>query len=356
MTHEERWQQPPRRAEGSWQRERGYGGEYEARGPSYSRQEQREDPYEPYEREGGRRESRREREEDWQGPSPRSSYGPRFEGFRAEDVRRSSEREQWGAEERYGPPPSYQRGYGGYEGPRGGEQRGSFASRGGSYGDLGGPEHWYSDDPPWRARRQGFGEERWGSRPSFGDEPRGALQRSQERPYGQQSYGSGSGGGYDQPHRGGYEGRRDWGASAGSDWGGSERFGSGYGSEQGSQQPRMQRESQRGKGPKNYRRSDERIREEVCERLKSHADLDASDIDVQVTKGEVTLTGETASRAEKRMAEDCVEDISGVQDVTNQIHVRGREQSSMEDKTSGSSSSASLSDPSREKARPTASR
>ena len=129
----------------------------------------------------------------------------------------------------------------------------------------------------------------------------------------------------------------------------------------------MQRETHRGKGPKNYRRSDERITEEINERLKAHADLDASDIEVQVSNGQVTLTGEAASRSEKRMAEDCVEDVSGVEDVTNQIRVRQRGSStagqSTEDKgmssssrTGSTASTGSLGDTSREKARPTASR
>src|SRR5262245_29949641 len=46
-----------------------------------------------------------------------------------------------------------------------------------------------------------------------------------------------------------------------------------------------------GRGPKNYKRSDERIEEDVCERLTENAELDASDITVQVQNAEVTLSG-----------------------------------------------------------------
>jgi hypothetical protein len=81
-----------------------------------------------------------------------------------------------------------------------------------------------------------------------------------------------------------------------------------------------------GRGPKGYRRSDERIREEVCERLTMHGDVDASDIEVQVQDGEVTLSGTVADRLMKRAAADCLEDISGVNDVHNQIKVSRGEQ------------------------------
>lgn len=81
-----------------------------------------------------------------------------------------------------------------------------------------------------------------------------------------------------------------------------------------------------GRGPKGYRRSDERIREEVCERLTMHGDVDASDIEVVVQEGEVTLSGTVHDRAMKRAAADCIEDISGVSDVHNQIRVSRGEQ------------------------------
>lgn len=76
-----------------------------------------------------------------------------------------------------------------------------------------------------------------------------------------------------------------------------------------------------GKGPKGYRRSDDRIREEVCECLTRHPGVDASEIDVQVKDGEVTLAGTVERREEKRMAEDAVERVAGVNDVHNQLRV-----------------------------------
>jgi hypothetical protein len=77
----------------------------------------------------------------------------------------------------------------------------------------------------------------------------------------------------------------------------------------------------RGKGPMGYARSDERIRETVCEALSDDDRVDASNIEVTVKNGEVILTGTVEDRQSKRMAEDCVENLSGVKDVQNQIRV-----------------------------------
>jgi osmotically-inducible protein OsmY len=79
-----------------------------------------------------------------------------------------------------------------------------------------------------------------------------------------------------------------------------------------------------GRGPKGYQRSDDRLREEVSDRLMADDQLDASDIEVQVQGGEVTLTGTVADRQAKRRAEDCAEQVMGVRDVMNQIRVQGR--------------------------------
>jgi osmotically-inducible protein OsmY len=77
----------------------------------------------------------------------------------------------------------------------------------------------------------------------------------------------------------------------------------------------------RGKGPKGYTRSDERIKEDVNDRLSDDNYVDASDIDVTVQNGEVTLSGTVRNRSEKRRAEDVVESISGVKNVENRIRI-----------------------------------
>lgn len=78
-----------------------------------------------------------------------------------------------------------------------------------------------------------------------------------------------------------------------------------------------------GRGPKGYRRSDERIREDISDRLMASEWIDASDIEVDVSRGEVTLSGTVHDRPAKRLAEDIVEDVMGVREVMNQLRVKG---------------------------------
>lgn len=78
-----------------------------------------------------------------------------------------------------------------------------------------------------------------------------------------------------------------------------------------------------GRGPKNYARSDERIREDVSEALYRDGDVDASEIEVEVKAGEVTLNGTVEDRQMKRQAEECIWEVTGVKDVTNLLRVGG---------------------------------
>ena len=82
------------------------------------------------------------------------------------------------------------------------------------------------------------------------------------------------------------------------------------------------RAGHRGRGPKSYRRADGRIQEDVNDRLTEDPYIDATDIEVSVTDGEVTLTGMVASREDKRRAEHLAEQVTGVGDVQNNIRVR----------------------------------
>jgi hypothetical protein len=77
-----------------------------------------------------------------------------------------------------------------------------------------------------------------------------------------------------------------------------------------------------GKGPKGYRRSDDRIKEDISEELYRHPWIDASDIEILVEGGTVTLTGTVEDRSTRRLIEDIVEDSSGVANVSNQLFVR----------------------------------
>jgi osmotically-inducible protein OsmY len=77
----------------------------------------------------------------------------------------------------------------------------------------------------------------------------------------------------------------------------------------------------RGKGPRGYSRSDERIKEDINDRLSDNPFIDATEIEVMVSGGEVTLTGSVTDRNDKRMAEDIAESVSGVKNVENRIRV-----------------------------------
>lgn len=63
------------------------------------------------------------------------------------------------------------------------------------------------------------------------------------------------------------------------------------------------------------------LKEEVGEALAFLEDVDASQVDVDVRDGIVTLTGEVATEREKQEAFDCASDVDGVSTVINQIRI-----------------------------------
>jgi len=143
--------------------------------------------------------------------------------------------------------------------------------------------------------------------------------------YGSGSYGSGDSGSYGSrsygtgSRSGSYgSGLRSGSYGSGSSYGSYGAGSSGSSSEYSDAQSR----SYAGRGPKGYTRSDDRIREDVCERLSENDDVDASDIEVQVADRKVTLSGSVENRRMKHIAEDIAEAVSGVDDVDNRITVR----------------------------------
>lgn len=104
--------------------------------------------------------------------------------------------------------------------------------------------------------------------------------------------------------------------------------------------------SHRGKGPKNYNRSDQRILEDVNDRLSDDPFVDATEIEVTVSNGEVTLVGMVEDRGSKRRAEDLADSVSGVKNVENRLragissHARNpeREVGNTGNRTTGSDS------------------
>ena len=113
----------------------------------------------------------------------------------------------------------------------------------------------------------------------------------------------------------GADGHRGWFDRA------SDEVASWFGDEQAEHRREM---DHRGRGPQNYSRSDERILEDACDNLTDDWAIDARNVQVTVKEGEVTLDGTVSSRAEKRRAEDCVDCISGVGHVQNNLRVEDR--------------------------------
>lgn len=80
-----------------------------------------------------------------------------------------------------------------------------------------------------------------------------------------------------------------------------------------------------GVGPKGYRRPDERVRDEVCERMALDGYVDVRDVEVDVQGGVVTLRGSVATRSDRRRLEDLAVDVWGVEDIHNDLRVRRAE-------------------------------
>jgi hypothetical protein len=79
-----------------------------------------------------------------------------------------------------------------------------------------------------------------------------------------------------------------------------------------------------GKGPRGWKRGDDRILEDVCERLAADGWVDATETSVAVLDGEVTIEGTVPTREMKRRAEDCLAATPGVRDVHNRLRVAPR--------------------------------
>lgn len=94
----------------------------------------------------------------------------------------------------------------------------------------------------------------------------------------------------------------------------------------------------RGKGPKGYQRSDERLKEMICERLREDPDIDPSEVTISVQGGRVTLEGTVDSRHSKNAIEDVAEQF-GVQDVQNNLRVQRASQAGETLRSTGKSGS-----------------
>jgi hypothetical protein len=75
-----------------------------------------------------------------------------------------------------------------------------------------------------------------------------------------------------------------------------------------------------GRTPQGYTRSDERIREDVCDQL-MYGHVDPSAVSVTVSEGEVTLEGRVEQRRDKYAVEEIAASVLGVREVNNRLRV-----------------------------------
>jgi osmotically-inducible protein OsmY len=225
-----------------------------------------------------------------------------------------------------------ERSYGGSQGSWGSGQAGGWQSSG-DYGSSGGYRG--SGEGRFASGGRDYESDRgddWTSRGSFSGGGEYADWQDRDRwqgrggYYGERYGASGSSRGYGS-ERGYREGDRDFWDKAGDE------VSSWFGDEDARRRREMDR--YRGRGPRNYARSDERIREDVNDRLTDDGFLDATEIECSVENREVTLSGTVDSRQAKRRAEDLAESVSGVTHVQNNLRVRRED-----DTTSGSTVSS----------------
>lgn len=136
---------------------------------------------------------------------------------------------------------------------------------------------------------------------------------------------------YGAPGAGQGQGRpweSEYGGQPVSQYGGSGGSPDGAGTPQARPDKSSQNSGFRGRGPKGYSRPDQRITEDLCERLSDDDMIDATEISVSVKDGVASLTGTVHARWMKYRAEDLAEACGGVKEVDNQIRVQGSQASS----------------------------
>ncbi len=323
MRHEEQQRDQDRR----WDRESRYGERGRNRNDDWQRRHAQHAETSPWDADEDDNESQRfgdSGEYDDEGGEGRRyrSQGRGSQG--GQFGRGGSARGRFGArrEQRFG------QGSGGY-----GENNPQIGQQGYDYGQSMYPEN---DDFMYRQHGQyGRGDQRgqYGQRggDSYGQ---GGGQYGQRGQFGQGDYDQ-----HGQYGQGAYDQRYGQGRQGGSEYGGN-RVPSNY-RWMGNNWERTGGDRQMGqhggKGPKGYKRSDDRIREDICDRFTDDHELDASNIEVKVQNCEVTLSGTVDDRQLKRLAEDLAEECAGVREVRNEIRVqngKGRSGSESSDDSS----------------------
>lgn len=193
--------------------------------------------------------------------------------------------------------------------PRG-EQRGQYRAYG-SAESYGGGERYgparHRQGGGHRPEPYGYAEGRWSTRGGYDYDDHGAREfdaRAEEL----QRYREGTAARGDDYVPGSYGYGGEYRQAAGASPGLGEA-GHGYGA------------GYRGQGPRGYTRRDERILEDVNERLADDSMVDATDIEVRCENGRVILEGRVPDRWMKYRAEDLADSIAGAKDIENRIQV-----------------------------------
>src|SRR3954467_4343085 len=235
----------------------------------------------------------------------------------------------------------------------GGYGREGYGSGEHDFGDRASDEvrSWLGDDDAERRRREDERRGGGGYVPDYGSGSRSSSGNDNRGDYGRGSYGGddnrsyGQGGSGDR--RGSYGGQGEYGSYGRQGYGDQDRGVTGYRGERGywdraldevsswfgadeaarrreqdARQGDQGAQHHRRRGPKGYTRSDDRIREDVCDRLTDDPRVDASEIEVNVSNREVTLSGTVDSREARRRAEDIAESVGGVTHVQNNLRVQ----------------------------------
>ncbi|WP_332675222.1 BON domain-containing protein [Aromatoleum sp.] len=353
----------------------GYGSEYgrqrggypEHEEEQYAQQQRRSGGFQDYEGRSqpggfvGPSDYGRQSQEDYGGEegfrgSARGQEGQRYGGGpRGEDQgygRGSHGGGNWGREEQGARPVGGGRGWTSpeeYDEPRFGYQGG--LRRGFGRDDFGSENQWTSNDASrstygGRTSNSAASQLRGGMSRDYGGEREEAGERGGGTPgYGGDTGGD-MGGGYGSGEMGGRFGSSDMsrgfgGSPTAGGYSGGQSSG-GYGGGQLGGGYAGQDLDRNRQGPRGYQRSDERIREFICERLAQHHHLDVHDVSVEVREGRVMLDGTVPERRMKYQIEDAADNTWGVKDVENRIRVvspSGRPGSGQEDLSSGQLSS-----------------
>lgn len=221
----------------------------------------------------------------------------------------------WGSERYMGP--GSERGYG---------QEGSYDhGTGAGFRQMREDERRYMQTHPYS--QSGGGSQRYGSSGAY--DQGSAYERGSGRQF-QGDYGYGYG---EQRFGNRGNGGRGYGGGSGAE----EMYGAGgdIGVATGWAAPQRRHH---GVGPKGYVRSDERLKEEVSDSLMASGELDASEIEVEVSGGEVTLKGSVCCRGDKFAAEQLAESVMGVKDIQNHLRINRSGGSQAQEKSGAGSS------------------